>query len=200
MGELSKMSKRIPSPDSNSSLIGIYEDALTVNECESLMSKFEESEQSPGQTLGGYTPEWKKCMEISSEDMKFSQTNIVSTTILKSLKECIGKYKMEYPALSVISRWGVVDQFTFQKYETEDDGYKSWHCEHGSHPESAVRILAWMFYLNNAKSGTEFKHYPTVNAKMGRCVIWPAAWTHLHKGVTPNEGLKYIITGWFSHF
>ena len=39
------MSKRIPSPDSNSSLIGIYDDALTVKECESLMSKFEESEQ-----------------------------------------------------------------------------------------------------------------------------------------------------------
>ena len=112
-----------PSPDSNCSLIGIYDDALTVKECESLISIFEASEQSPGETLGGYKPEWKKCMEISSDDMKFSSSSAISTTILKGLKECIEKYKMEYPAVSMISRWGVADQFTFQKYETADDGY-----------------------------------------------------------------------------
>ena len=42
-------------------------------------------------------------------------------------------------------------------------------------------------------------NYPTVNAKMGRCVIWPAAWTHVHRGVTPNKGLKYIVTGWVTY-
>ena len=57
--------------------------------------------------------------------------------------------------------------------------------------------MAWMFYLNDAKSGTEFANYPTINAKMGRCVIWPSFWTHLHKGVIPNRGIKYIATGWF---
>ena len=53
-------------------------------------------------------------------------------------------------------------------------------------------------YLNNAQSGTDFMHFSNVRAKMGRCVIWPAFWTHLHKGVIPNKGLKYIITGWAS--
>ena len=85
-----------------------------------------------------------------------------------------------------------------------DSGYKAWHCEHAyakeydSLAEAPRRILAWMFYLNNAKSGTEFMQYPTVRARMGRCVIWPAGWTHVHRGVIPNKGLKYIITGWVS--
>ena len=56
-----------------------------------------------------------------------------------------------------------------------------------------------MFYLNNAKCGTEFMEYPTVQAKIGRLVIWPAFWTHVHKGVIPNKGIKYIITGWASY-
>ena len=64
----------------------------------------------------------------------------------------------------------------------------------------SLRVLAWMFYLNDAKCGTEFMNYPTVSAKMGRLVIWPAGWTHLHKGVTPNRGLKYITTGWCSFY
>ena len=55
-----------------------------------------------------------------------------------------------------------------------------------------------MFYLNNSKTVTEFVQYPTVRAKMGRCVIWPSAWTHVHRGVTANKGLKYVITGWVS--
>jgi hypothetical protein len=32
--------------------------------------------------------------------------------------------------------------------------------------------------------------------KTGRAAIWSAAWTHVHKGVTPNIGDKYIATGW----
>ena len=71
-----------------------------------------------------------------------------------------------------------------------------WHTEQGR--RTANRIAVWQFYLNNAESGTEFMSYPTVNAKMGRCVIWPAAWTHVHRSA-PNKGLKYIISGWISN-
>ena len=53
-----------------------------------------------------------------------------------------------------------------------------------------------MFYLNDA-SGTEFMHFPTVDAIMGRCIIWPSAFTHMHRSA-PNKGLKYIMSGWFS--
>ena len=44
----------------------------------------------------------------------------------------------------------------------------------------------------------EFMHYSTVRAKIGRCVIWPVGYTHVHRGVTPNKDVKYIITGWAS--
>ena len=56
-----------------------------------------------------------------------------------------------------------------------------------------------MFYLNDAKSGTEFKHFSTVDAKMGRGIIWPATFTHMHRSES-NKGLKYIVSGWMSFF
>ena len=30
-------------------------------------------------------------------------------------------------------------------------------------------------------------------------VLVGAYWTHAHRGVIPNVGLKYIITGWISY-
>ena len=101
-------------------------------------------------------------------------------------------------ALDFIQSWTFSKYYNIQKYENEDDGYKQWHCEHGME-ENSNRILAWMFYLNDAKCGTEFAYFPTVNAKAGRCVIWPAFWTHLHRGVIPNKGIKYIATGWYEY-
>jgi prolyl 4-hydroxylase len=85
--------------------------------------------------------------------------------------------------------------YNLQKYE-EGEGFFSLHNEQsGSYP---YRLLAWMVYLNDATSGTEFPYQEmTVTPKEGRTVIWPAGWTHPHKGVTPNKGTKYIATGWF---
>ena len=101
----------------------------------------------------------------------------------------------EYPDIEEnIGSWRVENGYCFQKYETESDGYKSWHCE-SSNLNTASRLLVWSFYLNNAKSGTQFRHFRTTRAKMGRGVIFPAAWTHFHKS-EPNKGLKYLVTGW----
>ena len=56
-----------------------------------------------------------------------------------------------------------------------------------------------MLYLNNvANGGTEFKYQKiTTEAIKGNLVIWPAEFTHLHKGVISKTKEKYIATGWF---
>ena len=84
-----------------------------------------------------------------------------------------------------------------QKY-IEGGGYHQYHQEHG--PRHSLRMLVWMLYLNDSKCGTEFPQWnKIVKAKQGRLVIWPAFWTHVHRGVTPNKGTKYIATGWFNY-
>ena len=46
--------------------------------------------------------------------------------------------------------------------------------------------------------GTYFENYDrTIDAVEGRCVIWPAYWTHFHNGVVSNTQTKYIATGWY---
>ena len=37
-----------------------------------------------------------------------------------------------------------------------------------------------------------------VKAKKGKTIIFPAIWTHTHKGEITKNQEKYIITGWFN--
>lgn len=65
--------------------------------------------------------------------------------------------------------------------------------------QSIRRILVVMAYLNNVDEGgeTEFlNHSLRVPAKRGRSLIFPAYFTHPHRGNPPISNEKYIITGW----
>ena len=58
-----------------------------------------------------------------------------------------------------------------------------------------------MIYLNDVTDGghTEFlnqkkKYQP----RTGDVLIWPAYFTHTHRGITSKSQTKYIATGWFN--
>jgi hypothetical protein len=57
-----------------------------------------------------------------------------------------------------------------------------------------------MIYLNDVEDGgTEFmKQKHTEKAEAGKLIIWPADWTHAHRGEVSTTKTKYILTGWFS--
>ena len=180
------------------SFIGKYDNELSSYECEILIKQFEESPKDEGHIIidgkSVHDPSFKKCRQLNQP--RFSDKSIISNTILPHLISCLEKYKERYLALDHIFPGTFDDAFAFKKYETEEDGFKAWHTEAGGSATS-TRILAWMIYLNNAKSGTEFMHFPTIRAKTGRCIIWPAGFTHVHRS-EPNKGLKYVISGWIS--
>ena len=193
------MLRKIRSLVSNSDFIGIYDNALTKKECEILINQFEKSPQLLGKVMTGYghvDTDKKSCKELDA--LKFSDNDVIGSIVSERLAESIEKYKIDFPETEFISSWQFFNEYNFQKYDGEEDGFKVWHCEHGPESLCLRRIMAWMFYLNDAKSGTEFWRHSTIRAKMGRCVIWPAGYTHTHRGVIPNKGLKYIITGWIS--
>ena len=46
-------------------------------------------------------------------------------------------------------------------------------------------------------SEERFTWFYTPVPRKGLTLIWPADWTHLHRGVVSPSEEKYIITGWF---
>ena len=92
------------------------------------------------------------------------------------------------------------ENFNIQKYEIGGH-FNKMHCERAS-LQSTHRVFAWMTYLNDVEDGGEtyFKHFNLrVKPSKGKTLIWPAEWTHAHRGEILNKGNKYIITGWM-HF
>ena len=76
-----------------------------------------------------------------------------------------------------------------------------WHCENDFKSFNYDRCLVFMTYLNDVEDGgTSFK-YQNINmpAKKGLTVLWPAYWTHTHKGVISFTKEKYIATGWLNY-
>ena len=80
-------------------------------------------------------------------------------------------------------------------------GYHVWHSEHSS-GDCANRMLVFTVYLNDVEEGGEteflFQH-KRVRPKKGTCVVFPAGFTHTHRGNPPLSNNKYIITGWLEY-
>jgi hypothetical protein len=80
-------------------------------------------------------------------------------------------------------------------------GFHTWHSEHSADDNSAYRVLTWTLYLNDVPDGegeTEFLEYGVkVQPKKGLLCLFPAAWSHIHRGNPVYSCDKYIATGWY---
>lgn len=92
--------------------------------------------------------------------------------------------------------------FNVQKYLKGSGGYPHWHSEiypKDASCEALHRVLAFQFYLNDVREGGEtefFYQEKRVRPKAGRMLIFPAGFTHTHRGNVPRSEDKYIITSW----
>jgi hypothetical protein len=124
--------------------------------------------------------------------LKFSNMELM-LKCNKELAPHMGDYSLKFPGIQGAISYEVKLQKTPIK-----GGYSMWHCEQGS-GGAATRVLSWMVYLNDVEEGgeTEFLYQGfKQKAEKGTLVIWPASYTHTHRGNPPYSNEKYIITGW----
>ncbi len=96
-----------------------------------------------------------------------------------------------------------IEAVNVQKY-VPGAGFHGWHTERTSDEyPSRARVLVYMTYLNDVTDGgeTEWMYQGIkVKPRKGLTVMWPADWTHTHRGVTSPSQTKYIATGWFQYY
>ena len=77
--------------------------------------------------------------------------------------------------------------------------YFHWHIDSGSHQFSDRQLVA-IWYLNNVEGPggeTEFLNQNVkIKPETGKLILFPPFWTHEHRGVTLQNGVKYIATTW----
>ena len=180
-----------------------YDDALTSEQCEKIIDFINSSDLTPGLVQTPLKNDLIKSEKDSwdiSLDADDEGSIEINDLIFNSLTQCIQEYKKQHPQINQLASWRYFPDYNLQKYNP-GQAYHSNHCEN-MNPVSSHRVLAWMYYLNTITDGggTYFDNYDlTMNAVQGRCVIWPAYWTHMHKGIVSKTETKYIATGWMNY-
>ena len=118
------------------------------------------------------------------------------------LQETLNDYIKKYKWADFVNTYQVIEKLSIQHYKPGEGFYK-WHTENTGYSYNLNRHLVFMTYLNDVENaGTEFYYFPDLNiqAKKGLTLIWPAGWTHTHRGVISDIDEKHIITGWFNFY
>ena len=104
--------------------------------------------------------------------------------------------------MSLLQQLFRLGDLNLQHYKQHTGGYFAWHAEVSPGDptgEPLHRVLPFMIYLNDVAEGGETEWYyqdMRLRPQAGTLVMWPAAFTHTHRGLTPRSGDKYILTSW----
>lgn len=136
-----------------------------------------------------------------SFDLNVSSGNydVVIGEYRKCLKNVLDNYLEKYKFCNDVYFFDIKESFNIQYYPI-GGGFKKWHCENTGDEVFLKRHLVFMTYLNDVEDGgTEF-YYQGIKTKAekGLTLIWPAIWTHTHRGAVSNTKEKIIVTGWYS--
>lgn len=188
--------------------IGIYKNVYPPGYCSFMIEQFENLEQNGvgrnRQMSDGVYAHLKQdhqiFLDISNHPtLNFNNEHPVDI-FYNGLQRCYDEYTTKY---SVLKTSGSIRGMDMKMQRTSPGGgYHVWHAEQGE--GCARRVLVYMLYLNTVPveeaAETEFLYQRLrINPVENTLIIWPAAYTHAHRG-NPllGEGYKYVITGWFS--
>jgi len=188
--------------------VGIYDESIPVGLCDEFVKNYEVAKKNRT-IIDVSKPNEKGVGENSHPLIKKDEVAFVaptSSTIypippVQQYFDFLGKCFKCY-----VERYGIEfngpiynDVFKIHKVR-KSEGFHKWHYER-SDPSALDRLMAWMTYLEVPKKGgeTEFLHQSLrIEPIVGRTLIWPAGFTHMHRGNSPLDGEKMYITGWFN--
>lgn len=191
--------------------IGLYKNVYPEGYCQHLISEFERLLESGA----GYSrQQGEGCHRHMKDDMqlimnlKNYSTNFfndyhVSDLFFSGLQKCYDMYIENY---SVLKGSRIRSSIMKLQKTSPGGGYHIWHGEQNCnlpYDNSANRVLVYMLYLNSLTTEeageTEFLYQKLrIRPEENLMVIWPAAYTHAHRGnVVHGLNDKYIVTGWF---
>ena len=170
-----------------------------IDICDELVQFFEANPASheTGKTYNGVNKKHKDSTDLAILPNQLDNPEFeIVRKYIECLYECYSDYVKQWPFLKRVDSLDV-SAFNIQRYH-KGEHFKRLHTERLSLANSH-RLLAWMTYLNDVPEGgaTHFAHYDLdVQPERGKTLIWPAEWTHAHRGNVVTQGEKYIITGW----
>ena len=178
------------------SFIFEFNDSLSKDKCDEIIKRFENSSDQHyqgriGQNLKEDTSIKKSTdMVISGKD----EWKDIDELLFTSLAKALSRVKKQFEFFN-----GPFKDVGYAVQRTKSGEYYHWHVDSGSHQFSDRQLVA-IWYLNDIGGPggeTEFLNQAIkIKPETGKLILFPPFWTHEHRGVKLQKGVKYIATTW----
>lgn len=187
--------------------IGVYSDVYPDGYCQHLIKQFDVMETGGAgsnrikseNAAGHIKKDYQIGLNLKGNNTEHFNDQRITDVFFNGLQQCYEEYIKEF---SILNEGSIRATAMKMQRTAPGGGYHVWHGEQGK-GDFANRVLVYMLYLNTLEpeqaGETEFlyqqERYRPVENTM---IIWPAAYTHAHRGNTVfGNDSKYIVTGWF---
>lgn len=184
--------------------------AFSPEFCDTLVSEFEFYNQkgavNRGQSGAGvdlnikntYDLDLLQTPELSSKYAKI----IVDNFNYHLAEEYLGNlpYQKEFPKTELFYGKTFFECLQIQKYNKGEGHYNAWHIETGNF-DMSKRLFVFILYLSDVFEGGETELLYSgkkTRPRKGKLMIAPSTFPYVHKGHTPLDNDKYILTTWLS--
>ena len=186
--------------------IGVYENAFDQQFCDKLINLYELYNES-GRIWNSHPNHSRSTIDQMSSTVlpcmpdELTMNNDELHFFLQEFNEvfwniCYKDYSDKYDMINHC-QYHTIRSYKLQK-TLPSQGYHLWHCEHMNR-DQGDRLAVYTVFLNDIPEGgeTEFLYQGVrVPPKKGTVCIFPAGYTHAHRGNPPIGETKYIMTGW----
>ena len=179
-----------------SDLIRRYRGAFSKDECKEIIDyiNFFEDNQILEYDKSALELEDHKIVNVTY-DYDLGASSKLATMLFPGFKPCVTEY---LESISILrSKKFLLHDLKLKKIPA-GGGFHNWHYENGS-LSVAARQFVVQLYLNDDFDGgeTEFLYQQRREESVaGDIIIFPASYTHTHRGNPPLGGDKYIATSW----
>ena len=179
-----------------SDLIRRYRGAFSRDECKEIIEyiNFFENNQILEYDKSALELEDHKVVNVT-HDYDLGASSKLATMLFPGFKPCVTEY---LESISILrSKKFLLHDLKLKKIPA-GGGFHNWHYESAA-LSVAGRQFVLQLYLNDDFDGgeTEFLYQQRrEEAVAGDIIIFPASYTHTHRGNPPLGGDKYIATSW----
>lgn len=168
--------------------------------CDNMIERFEANDADQYQGRSGsaqnLNASLKKTTDIIVSGKQHWQD--ADNNLFRSLAMALNEFREAFPYFANMGRFQDMG-YNLQRYQAGE--YYHWHVD-SDNLTLASRQLVALWYLNDVASPggeTEFLHQGVkVQPEKGKLVLFPPFWTHEHRAVTVEKGVKYIATTWIT--
>lgn len=197
------------STKNNDPWIWTSSNALNPSFCKKVIDKFEESKEhhADGKIYSGVDKSIKRSTDlfITTDPSWKDEHSVFHQTLISKFEEYSHHMTRYFHSKKINqifdflipSNTPMFFSSGHQVQRTNPKEFYTWHNDSLCCGQF-YRSYTYIFYLNDVKSGgeTQFITGERIKPEQGKLLIFPATETYMHRGVSPNSGVKYISVGW----